>query len=154
MTEVVGAKDIREGYQTLLPYMDWNIVLGDDVLISYPKIADVQTEICIYPVELENQMKTAVCTGEIERIQEITNRFQAYFLNGKMYLPKEIKESYVRFQWAILNIAKEVGCIDYQQVDQKNLLDHIMGAKTEEELHRSFEGLFRHMSALGKRRRQ
>lgn len=67
-----------------------------------------------------------------------------------MYSPKEIKESYVRFQWAILNIAKEVGCIDYQQVDQKNLLDHIMGAKTEEELQRSFDGLFGHMSVLGK----
>lgn len=150
MVEVTGAKAVREGYHMLIPYMDWNIVLGDDVLISYPKIADVQTEICIYPVDLENQMKTAVCAGEAERICEITNRFQAYFMNGKIYLPKEIKESYVRFQWAILNIAKEVGCIDYQQVDQKKLLDSIMGAKTGEELHRSFDGLFAHMNTLGK----
>ena len=150
MVEVVGAKAIREGYQTLLPYMDWNIVLGDDVLISYPKIADVQTEICIYPVDLENQMKTAVCTGEEEKIREITKRFHAYFLNGSMYLPKEIKESYVRFQWAVLNIAKEVGCIDYQKVDQKSLLDRIMSAKTEEELQRSFDQLFGHMSMAGK----
>jgi two-component system response regulator YesN len=150
MLEVMGVRGIREGYQTLLPYMDWNIVLGDDVLISYPKIADVQTEVCIYPVDLENQMKAAICTGEQERIREITERFHGFFLNGKMYSPKEIKESYVRFQWAILNIAKEVGCIDYQQVDQKNLLDHIMGAKTEEELQRSFDGLFGHMSVLGK----
>ena len=150
MLEVMGVRGIREGYQTLLPYMDWNIVLGDDVLISYPKIADVQTEVCIYPVDLENQMKAAICTGEQERIREITERFHGFFLTGTMYSPKEIKESYVRFQWAILNIAKEVGCIDYQQVDQKNLLDHIMGAKTEEELQRSFDGLFGHMSVLGK----
>lgn len=145
MVEVIGAKAVREGYQTLLPYMDWNIVLGDDVLISYPKIADVQTEICIYPVELENQIKAAVCAGEEARIFEIAKRFQEYFLNGKIYLPKEIKESCVRFQWAILNIAKEVGCIDYQKVDQKTLLDRIMGAKTGEELHKSFDGLFEHM---------
>lgn len=150
MVEVTGAKAIREGYQTLLPYMDWNIVLGDDVLISYPQIADVQTEICIYPVELENQVKAAVCTGEEGRIREITKRFQAYFLNGRMYSPKEIKESYVRFQWAVLNIAKEVGCIEYQRIDQKNLLDRIMGAKTEKELHGSMEGLFGCMSMPGK----
>lgn len=150
MAEVIGAKAIREGYQTLLPYMDWSIVLGDDVLISYPKIADVQTEICIYPVELENQMKAAVCAGEEGRIFEVTRRFQTYFLNGKIYLPKEIKESCVRFQWAILNIAKEVGCIDYQQVDQKSLLDCIMGAKTGEELCKSFDGLFAHMHMPGK----
>lgn len=146
MVEVVGAKAVREGYQTLLPYMDWNIVLGDDVLISYPKIADVQTEICIYPVDLENQVKAAVCTGEEGKIREITKRFHAYFLNGRVYSPKEIKESYVRFQWAILNIAKEVGGIEYQKIDQNHLLARIMGARTEEELHRSFDGLFAHMS--------
>lgn len=150
MVEVIGAQAIREGYQTLLPYMDWNIVLGDDVLISYPRIADVQTEICIYPVELENQIKAAVCTGEEEKIREITKRFHAYFLDGRMYSPREIKESYVRFQWAILNIAKEVGCIDYQQVDQKNLLDHIMGAKTEEELQKSLEELLCYVRVSGK----
>lgn len=150
MVEVTGVKAVREGYHTLLPYMDWNIVLGDDVLISYPKIADVQTEICIYPVDLENQIKAAICTGEAEKIRELTKRFHNYFLNGKMYSPKEMKESYVRFEWAVLNIAKEVGCIDYQQIDQKNLLDRIMGAKTEEELHRGFDDLFGYMKVPGK----
>lgn len=109
MVEVIGARAVREGYQTLLPYMDWNIVLGDDVLISYPKIEDVQTDVCIYPVDLENQIKVAICTGEEEKIRGIIERFHAYFLDGKVYSPKEIKESYVRFQWAVLNIAKEVG---------------------------------------------
>ena len=150
MTEVVGIKAVREGYHTLLPYMDWNIVLGDDVLISYPQIADVQTEICIYPVELENQIKAAVCTGEEGKIRDIAKRFHDYFLNGRMYSPKAIKESYVRFQWAVLNIAKEVGCIEYQQIDQKNLLDRIMGAKTEKELQGSMEGLFACMSMTGR----
>lgn len=150
MVEIIGAQAVREGYQTLLPYMDWNIVLGDDVLISYPRIGDVQTEICIYPVELENQIKAAICTGEEGRIRETTKRFQAYFLNGRMYSPREIKGSYVRFQWAILNIAKEVGCIDYQQVDQKNLLDHIMGAKTREELQKCLEELLSHVRVSGK----
>lgn len=55
MLQVSGVDEVREGYQKLLPYMDWNIVLGEDILISYPHIADIQTEICIYPVELENQ---------------------------------------------------------------------------------------------------
>lgn len=149
MVEVTGVRAVREGYQTLFPYMDWNIVLGDDVLISYPKIEDVQTEICIYPVDLENQVKVAVCTGEEEKIRGITERFHTYFLDGKMYSPKEIKESYVRFQWSILNIAKEVDCMDYQKIDQKNLLDRIMGAKTEEELRNSFDRVFEHMSVPG-----
>lgn len=134
MLEVTGAKAVREGYQKLLPYMDWNIVLGSDVLISYPHIADVQTEICIYPVELENQVKTAICMGENEKVKELIKKFHDYFVNGHIFSPKEIKESYVRLQWSILNVAKEVGCIDYRKIDQKKLLDRIMNAKTEEEL--------------------
>lgn len=148
MMEVPGVAAIREGYHKLLPYMDWNIVLGDDVLISYPRIADIQTEICIYPVELENQMKIAICMGEKEKIREITGKFQQYFLNGQVYSPKEIKESCIRFQWSVLNIAKEVGCIDYQSIDQKKLLDQVMNAKNERELKRTFEGLFSHMDVV------
>lgn len=139
MLEVTGAEAVREGYQKLLPYMDWNIVLGDDVLISYPKILDIQTEICIYPAELENQMKIAVCAREQDKIRETVQRFHCYFRNGRVYSPKEVKESYVRFQWAMLNTAKEVGCIDYQNIDQKKLLSRITGAKTARELLKACE---------------
>ena len=48
----------------------------------------------------------------------------------------------MRFLWSVLNVAKEVGCIDYKQVDQKDLLNRIMDARTEEELHKCFEELF------------
>lgn len=147
--EVRGIKEIRDGYQRLLPYMDWNIVLGDNVLISYPKIKKVQTEVCIYPIDLENQMKTAICTGEKERLQEITEKFHGYFMRGKLYAPHEIKESYVRFLWAVLNIAKEVGSIDYQGIDQRRLLEQIMEARTGAELWHSCEEVLEkvHMSA-------
>lgn len=141
MTEVAGLENIREGYQKLFPYMDWSMVLGDDVLISCPKIHKIQTSICVYPVELENQMKTAVCMGEREKIRKITEQFHQYFADGKVYLPREIKESYVRFLWTLINIAKEVGSIDYRDLEQQNLLDRIMGAKTRTEIWRVCEKL-------------
>lgn len=62
--------------------------------------------------------------------------------------PKEIKESYVRFQWSLLNIAKEVGCIEYEKIDQKLLLDRTMGAKTESELKDACQSLLRHVRVL------
>lgn len=135
MIEVTGIQEIRKGYQCLLPYMDWTIVLGDDVLISYPKTTKVQTEVCVYPVDLENQLKIAICAGEKEKITNTVQRFENYFSNGKIFLPKEIKESYVRFLWAFINIAKEVNIIDYKDIDQQVLLNQIMGAKTENELN-------------------
>ncbi len=151
MLEVQGIGKIREGYQKLLPYMDWNIVLGDEVLISYPRVTDIQTEVCIYPVDLENQIKIAICTGEKEKVREIIHRFHGYFKDGKVYSPKEIKESYVRFQWSVLNIAKEVGCIDYKKIDQKRQLDRIMSAKTGNELQRTCEELLWRMDVSGRK---
>lgn len=150
MLEVKGIRAVREGYQKLLPYMDWNIVLGDDVLISYPHIANVQTEICIYPVELENQMKIAICMGENGKIREITERFHRYFIGGQVFSPKEIKESYVRFQWAVLNIGKEVGSIDHKRIDQRKLLDSVMNAKTEKELKKTFDVLWEYRNVSDK----
>lgn len=150
MLEVQGIGEIREGYQKLLPYMDWTIVLGDDVLISYPRITEIQSEICIYPVELENQMKAAICAGDLKKIEEAAERFHTYFPGGHVYLPKEIKESYVRFQWAMINIAKEVEFIDYRKIDQQGLLNSVMGAKTKRELKKNFEGLFSCMKGVEK----
>ncbi len=144
--QYTSRQEIECWYQKLLPYMDWNIVLGNEILISYPRIADIQTEVCNYPVELENQMKIAICAGEKEYIREMVNRFQDYFSDGRVYSPKGIKESYVRFLWSVLNIAKEVDCIDYKKVDQKRLLDRIMSAKTEGELKKSCEELLCHMN--------
>ena len=141
MTEIAGIDEIRDGYQKLLPYMDWTIVLGDDVLISYPKTTKVQTEVCVYPVDLENQLKVAICTGEKDKIIKVVDKFEKYFENGKVFSPKAIKESYVRFLWAFINIAKEVRIIDYVKIDQRKILDQIMTAKTKYELNNCCVGL-------------
>ncbi len=134
ITEIIGIENIKEGYQQLLQYMDWNIVLGNDVLISYPKIRKIQTEVCIYPMELENQTKAALCIGDEKKVLEMIDKFHHYFSDGKVYTPKEIKESYVRFLWNILNIAKEIGSVRYGDINYQSLIDRIMGAKTSSEL--------------------
>ncbi len=148
--EVTGVRELKDGYQRLMPYMDWNIVLGDDVLISYPKITKVQTSVCIYPVELENQLKIAICEGEIKRIEDCMEKFHQYIMNGKVYAPEEIKESYVRFVWALLNIAKEVGCISYKEIDQRILLNQIMEARTGQELKHSGKELLHKFCISGR----
>lgn len=128
-------EDIKTGMETLLGYMDWNISLGDGVMISYPKITRLQTYTCVYPLEIENKMKLAVCTGQLEKIKNIFVDFKNYFVTEKIYCPREIKECYVRFLWAFMNTAKEVGILDYENLEQQKLLERIMGARTVEELN-------------------
>lgn len=136
-----GIVGIREAFETLAPYMEWNISLGDDVIISYPKITKVQNIPCIYPIELENQLKVAICTMEPEKIGRYIEQFHESFLCGNIYAPKEIKENYVRFLWSLINIAKEVGSLDYQKLEQQKLLEAVMNARTRRELKEAADGL-------------
>ncbi len=132
--EAHGITELEHSVELLYPYMDWNISLDKEILISYPKITQVQTASCVYPIELETKIKTAICAYDWDKISNIMKEFQSSFLDGQIYIPKEIKECYVRFMWVMISIAKEVGCIEAQRLDSQKLLEMIMNAQTKEEL--------------------
>lgn len=133
--EAGGISGLREGIDALYPYMDWSISLKNDVLISYPKISNVQSTLCVYPIEIETQTKTALCTSDTERIKDYIDAFVSFFYDDKMYDPHDIKECYVRYIWSILEIAKELGVSGVSDIRQQRLLDNIMNAKTRLELN-------------------
>ena len=115
--------------------MDWNISFEKDILISYPKITNVQTALCIYPIEIETAMKSAIFEKNEEKIKKVLAKFHKAFLDGRIYSPREVKECYVRFLWTILEIGKEAGCRKEGQVQRQKLLDRIMNAKSHQELN-------------------
>jgi two-component system response regulator YesN len=143
--EVHGIYEVKEGFEQLYPYMDWNISLNQEILISYPKITNIQTVSCIYPIELETKMKVAVCAYDWEKVTELMEKFHKNFQDGRVYLPKEIKECYVRFLWAIIAVAKEIGCLDKKELEQQKLLGMIMNARIREELLEASEFLLRNI---------
>ncbi|MCR4850467.1 MAG: response regulator [Lachnospiraceae bacterium] len=133
-TVVDSLTQIKSGLDRLLPYMDWNLSFEDSVLISYPKITQVQTSMCVYPQELEAKMKSAICASDHDRERELLGRFLDYFRDGKVYDPHEIKESYVRFIWAVIETAKGIGNRGAAGISQQKLLERIMNARIRREL--------------------
>ena len=125
---------IRSALDRLLPYMDWNLSFEDSVLISYPKITQVQTSMCVYPQDLEAKMKSAICAANHKKERELLQMFSDYFRDGKVYDPHEIKESYVRFIWAVIETAKGIGNSGAANISQQKLLERIMNARMREEL--------------------
>ena len=114
--------------------MDWGVTLGKGVIISYPEVNYIKTSVCVYPLELENSLKTELCIGDISRILNVVKKFQNYFFSKKVYNPKDIKKCHVRFLWAALNIMKEIDLLDYKRVDQQVILHKIMNARSQNEL--------------------
>lgn len=134
-TMVHSISELDSGFQKLYPYMDWNISFDQEILISYPKIMNVQTVPCVYSIETEAKCKVAVCTNKWSKAEECIAEFQSSFMDGKLYQPKEIKECYVRFLWAMIGIAKEIGVLKQDQLPQQQILEMIANAKRREELN-------------------
>ncbi len=147
----IDISELKNSYNTLLKYMEWNISFGDKIMISYPKILQVRTSICIYPNDIETRLKAALCSLNIDTVLKCINSFNGYFDSGQIYDPKEIKESYVRFLWAMINVAKEIGLLNYDQLEQQKILERIMGAVNRNELKEVTEEIF---SFIGKEEKQ
>lgn len=126
--------NLKEEYDRIYSYLDWNIALGDNIIISYPEITKIQTAMCVYPIEMENQMKLAACNGSEQELRDCIGRFHEYFRGNKLYEPRKIKECYIRFFWAIMNYSKEVNHFDSKGMEQQVLLEKIMRARTMQEL--------------------
>lgn len=141
-----GILSLRGAYKELLPFMDWGISLGSGVMISYPKIKSIQTISCIYPIDEEAIAKQAVCDADINLLERSIKRFMDSFKGGGVYAPKEIKECLVRFLWAIIGIAKEMGYFEKEELNQQKLLNLIMDARTGSELMKACDFL---LSAMG-----
>lgn len=133
--------EMKQQYVNLCSYFDWNITLGDEIVISYPAITKVQTAVCIYPVEIENQMKIAICTSKGGTLNKVIEQFHNYFHQEKVYEPKKIKECYARFFWALISFSKEIGSINQEDLEQQVVMEQIMKVRTKIELKRITESL-------------
>lgn len=125
---------LKKSYVLLINNLDWNIVLGWDVLISYSEIQKIQTKLLSYPIEIENQMKNALCSLDLKKLETVVKEFIRYFKQSDNYLPQDIKKSYNRFLWSMLNIANELGVIDSSNFEQQEYLVRIKSAILENEL--------------------
>lgn len=133
-TELQRLGRLKEGYQKVCAALDWNIIFGSGVLVSYPKVTKIQTVPVIYPIGIEKNMRESLCSMNKKKIQDTTVNFLKYFKSGEIYLPREIKESFCRFIWSILNVIKDINIECYNRFQQQEILEGIMGAVTYGEL--------------------
>lgn len=136
-----GIADIKKKFELIYSYMDWSITLGKDVLIAYPKILQIQTSVFVYPMELENRLKTDICQGNFQRAYQAVESLHTYFSRDKVFMPKDVKECYIRFIWAMIYTAREVGMLNCADLNQKSMLDRVMGAKLFAEIKETIHGL-------------
>lgn len=123
-------KDVENMYK----YLDWNISLGNQIIISCSAVKHIQLVPCVYPLDIESDMKEAVCGHNEKILHDCIEKFHNYFCGEKIYDPKIIKEHYVRFLWVLILISAEIGRLEIGQIEQQRFLKQITQAKTKREL--------------------
>jgi two-component system response regulator YesN len=129
-----GLSNLKSAMQRLDSCLDWSIVLPEGTLISCPEADATPCVPLSYPIAIESQVRAALCAGSEDRYESGIDEFLRYFHSDRTYSPKDIKESFIRFFWAVLNAAREVAYDKYEGLAQQEILEKITSAVTWSEL--------------------
>ncbi len=128
-----GLVNLKKSLHAVRKELRWSIVLGQDVLISYPKTQNINTKLIQYPIYIELDAKTSVCSFDIIKLKRLFEEFLSWWRKD-LYQPAGVIDSFVRFASSIITVIKEIDYDLYKKIDQKDILQGIMNAITWNEL--------------------
>lgn len=130
-----GFERLHETALGLLDALPWKISFPRTPLLRWPDVTETVTEQCAFPGEIENQMRTAICSRNSQKIVQQFQKFMEYFNGETVYKPQEIRECYTRFIWTALNLSKEVNILEADQVEMRHVMESILSAQNMAELN-------------------
>lgn len=131
-----GLDNLKNSLSTIRKELKWSMVLGEDVLISYPKTHQINTKFIQYPIEIESNAKAAVCAFDNVKLQRFFEDFLSWW-RKELYHPAGVIESFIRFASSIINVIKELDYKLYEKINQKEILQGIIDAITWNELEKA-----------------
>lgn len=131
---------MKENLEALQNELHWAIVLGGDIMISYPKVTHVKINGFQYPIYIEESIKSVLCKSDYKQLKAIYNEFFSY-CKKEVYSPFVIKEAFIRLSWCIINTIRELDYNIYEGLKQQAILEQISSAIVWNELENALEQL-------------
>lgn len=116
--------------QELLMY---GMIKNGDIILTEEAINNFKLEECVYPIELENTLKVALCGGNKKRIEQEITKFILY-MREHMFSPQNIKHCYLKYTTFLSNLLQEIDKKNYEQLQKRNILKKIADARTKYEM--------------------
>ncbi len=130
-----GLAGLYEACKGMLEALPWRISFPDRQILHWPQVTKSQTVPCTFPVDLENQLRGALCSRNLRKIGRAFDQFNLYFSGSSIYRPQEIRECYTRFLWAGVKLARELDLIRTDSLTTQRLLETVFSAKSMPQLH-------------------
>ncbi len=129
-----GLSNMKNSISIIRKELKWSIVIGEDILIAYPKTNQINTKLIQYPIEIESAARAAVFSSDLVRLKKLFNDFQSWWQKD-LYNPTGVIEAFVRFVSSIINVIKETDFEIFEAINQKETLQSIIDSTTKDELH-------------------
>jgi len=136
-TSLQSLSELKSNLEDMHGERKWSIVLGVDKPIDCNKNRHLSIKHFAYPTELENKAKQAAASAKPGEAMIYFEGFLA-FCAKERYHPKHIIEGCTRFSSSVLHVISEVHGAVFSIVDQKEQLQKVMNAQTDNELKSAF----------------
>ncbi|WP_234123475.1 response regulator transcription factor [Clostridium hydrogenum] len=140
-----GLLKLSESVEGLKSKLGFNLVMKEGTLINYEVVNNMDTKQFLYPINIENKIKVAIVKRDVAKVKEVFQSFESY-CKSEIYEPKDIKEACVNFCWTVINTAKELNSLPYQNLDVQTILKKVMTAITWKEVEQALYILFNAIS--------
>ncbi len=130
-----GLPRLYETAKGMLEALPWRMAFPNCQILRWPEVLSSQTVPCTFPVEIENQLRTAMCSRQLRKIGRTFDQFNLCFSGRKIYTPQEIRECYTRFLWTAVKLARELDMIRGDPITLQRMLEQVFNAKSMPQLH-------------------
>jgi two-component system response regulator YesN len=136
-----GIENIGDSFKNLKKYLQWNISLGNECLISVKELEEKKCLSAPYPIKIERDSIARLCSDDNNGLREQGMLFIRYF-SGNCYSPDSIKKCCIRYFMALLQVIKELNYNAYATISEQEILDEIKSANVAGELENALSRLF------------
>lgn len=137
-TVINSIRAIKKELDILRGELKWSIVLGEDVLVSYPKTRNINFKQLQYPFQIEKDIIAAIISMEIPKINKSIAEFLACW-RKEIYHPDHVIEAFVRFVSSVTNAIRDLDFELYNIVNQTETIKRITNSISMEELTKTID---------------
>ena len=135
-----GLSGLKEAYECLRNRYLYGMVLGYERFLTRERVDAFVPEPYQYPKSVENRLQKAFYKKSVVEFQEAAEQFLED-LRGMPVMPGQIKECCMKMADFLGSLAQEHDRRIYEQLQKLNLVRHIGGAVTRQELEAVFQEL-------------
>lgn len=129
---IEGIYEVMSGVSKLQIY---GLMVDKMALITSKEVSMISFDKFLYPNEIVQKLKIAICNGDAKKINTETENLVSYMQAGR-YHPEKIKQSYIKIYSFLSNLLQEIDLRAYEQLANQYILKKMSEARSFHELEK------------------